>query len=236
MGIPDGTYQYTDPPWPDVVWTTSLDKIVGIEITEAVISENEVAKDAFKNELTDLVLADLKSILPFPFDLTIKPNHKIPIKQAQKRKIIDELVKICSTEAAKLKNFEIMHLDNFDTDIKSYPLHIQEMIYHKGYRNLPKGVKLIKLGRWDSAGKSWNPNTGGRVVPDFTWEKLSPILKVKEDKLKKYQKCDEYWLIIWESGGLHSYYDKIDIFQIPSTGFNKVFLARTYRNMIVVLK
>lgn len=236
IGMPDGTYQYADPPWTDVVWTMSSKRIIGIEITEAVISENELARDAFKNELTDLVLTNLEPTLPFPFDLAIKPNKEIPIKQAQKQEIVQELVKICSLEAARLKNFETMQLEDFGADIKNYPLHIQKMIHLEGYRNLPRGIKSIRLGRWDFVGKSWNSQKGGGVVPDFTQEQLHSILQVKENKLKKYQKCDEYWLIIWESGGLHSYYDKINIFQTPFTKFDKVFLARTYRDMIVVFK
>jgi hypothetical protein len=234
--IPDGDYIHAEPPLPDIVWTTSNNKTIGIEITEAVISQDEFQKDAFKNGLTDLALEKLRDKLPFTFDITIRPYQDRAIGQSQRNSIIDQVVQICLKEAYDLQDAEILTLEDFGSEINTYPSEIQQMILANGFRNLPYGIKSIKIGRWDAAGESWNPHFAGLTVPNFTIEKLRSILDTKEPKLGKYASCNEYWLLIWESGGRHSYYDDISIEEPLNTKFDRVFLARTYRNMVVVLK
>lgn len=221
---------------PDIVWTTADNKKIGVEITEAVISQLEFQKNSFKDEITDCVLEKLRDQLPFNFDITVKPYLDRKISQCQKNNSIGQIVKILLAEAINLKDNEILNLYDFGSDIDIYPPDIKRMILLYGYRNLPDGIKSIKIGRWDSAGESWNPKLGAIWVPDLTLDTLSEIIKKKETKLEKYAVCDEYWLVIWESGGRNSYYKNISAFDPPNTKFQKVFLARTFANVVVVLK
>jgi hypothetical protein len=61
-------------------------------------------------------------------------------------------------------------------------------------------------------------------------------LEDKESKLKSYNSCDEYWLVIWQGGGITGYFKEIE-FEIPiQSKFDKVFILRAIQNDLLILK
>ena len=72
--------------------------------------------------------------------------------------------------------------------------------------------------------------------PHFTKDRLQKVLDKKDGKFSYYKKCDEYWLLIWQSGSLIGEFKKID-FPIPvESKFDKVFVIREYQKDYVILK
>lgn len=234
--LPIGTISPANPPLPDFLLNTQSGKNIGIEITEAVNSEEEIKHLAFRYRITDLVLEQLKNILPFRFALAIYTDNSKTIKSNEIKKTVNDIVNICVEETNTIQDLEFIELENFEADISSYPQDVQGMILQKGLRNLPFGIREITIHRFDVADESWNTKSGGMVVPPFTDEILYPILIEKEEKLLRYTKCDEYWLLIWERGFGFSYYHDVTIKSPVNSKFDKVFLVRTFSGKVEVLK
>jgi hypothetical protein len=234
--FPSGTIASANPPLPDFLLTTQAGKKIGIEITEAVNSEEEIKYLAFRYKITDLVLEKLKNILPFRFALSIYTDNNKVIKSNEINKTVNDIVNICVEETNTIQDLELIELENFEEDICSYPPDVQGMILRKGLRDLPFGINEITLHRFDVADESWNTKSGGMVVPPFTDEIMYEIISEKEEKLLSYAKCAEYWLIIWERGFGFSYYHDVIIESPVKSKFDKVFLVRTFSHEIKVLK
>ena len=206
-------------------------KLIGIEITEAVISETELRKFKFQVSLTDEVLKLLEDKLPFTFSISIelKRDAYLPIKK--KRIIIDEIVELCGRESKALLNLEIYRVNDFGAPINQYPSEVQVDLLNRGYRNLPEGINEISIHRYDSVGKSWNSEATAMMVPNFTIANLLPILKKKHRALKEYFKCDEHWLLIYGDDLPDSYYDNFEINEPVETLFDKVFFMQRGKHL-----
>lgn len=89
--VPKGNEIYDDKP--DYRIQTE-GKLIGIEITEAVVSEAELSRYKFQVSLTDEVLEQLKDKLPFTFSIGIdtKKDAYLPLKK--KRQVINEIVNV----------------------------------------------------------------------------------------------------------------------------------------------
>ena len=206
-------------------------KLIGIEITEAVISEEELRKFKFQVSLTDEVLKLLENKLPFTFSISIKPKKDAYLPIKKKRIIIEEIVELCCRECKALGNLEMYRVNNFDAPIKQYSLEVQEDLLCQGYRNLPDGINEISIHRFDINGKSWNSESTAMMVPNFTNDNLLPILKKKHKALKEYFKCDEQWLLIYGDGLPDSYYDNFEINEPVETLFDRIFFMQRGKHL-----
>jgi hypothetical protein len=223
VDFPSGEIIYSDKP--DYRIKTA-EGLIGIEITEAVINPRDLEKYRFQISLTNDVLHQLQDKLPFTFSIVVKPKQDADLPVKKKRKVVEEVVNLCVKECMFLKEFEHYRVHDFGRTITDFPAEFQEKIFAEGYRNLPEGILEVSIGRYDNAGKSWNCETTGMVVPNFTLDRLRKILKRKESKLEGYTECKEQWLLIWGSGLPESYYDRIEIHETVDTVFDKIFFAQ----------
>lgn len=215
---------------PDYILQTD-NKLIGIEITEAVIDPLELERYRFQVLITDEVLNQLKDKLPFTFYITVDPKKDAVLPIKKRKKVVKELVDLCVRECMELKNLEHYRVHDFGGPIDSFPISVQKQILDSGNRNLPEDILEISIGRYDVVGKSWNGESTAMVVPDFTTEKLKQILVNKEEKLKDYAKCDEHWLLVWGSGLPQSYYSNVEIEEPLDTAFEKVFFIRPEKDL-----
>jgi hypothetical protein len=221
--FPEGQVIYQDKP--DYLIKT-FTKLIGVEITEAVIDPKELSRYRLRVSITDDILDQLKDKLPFTFCIDVDLKKDVNLSLKKKREVISELIDLCCKECISLQNLEFYNVWDFGSPIENFPVDIQNQILAQGYRNLPDGILEISLGRYDDVGKSWNSASTAIVAPNFNFEKLKPILKKKEIKLRDYTKCDEHWLLIWGSGLPDSYYSKVQINYSVETEFNKIFFVR----------
>lgn len=210
-------------------------KIIGIEITEAVISEKELRQFKFQVSLTDEVLKLLEDKLPFTFSISIEPKKDADLPVKKKRIIIEEILKLCCRECKTLQNLDIYRVNNFDEPINQYSLEVQEDLLKRGYRNLPEGINEISIHRFDVGGKSWNSESTAMMVPNFTVANLLPILKKKHKALKEYFRCDEQWLLIYGDGLPDSYYDNFDISEAVDTLFDRIFFMQRGKHLSEII-
>ncbi|MHA8061395.1 hypothetical protein PQG22_08980 [Aquirufa beregesia] len=209
-------------------------RLIGIEITEAIISPTELEKYKFQISITNDVLYELKDKLPFKFDIDIILKNNITISSKKKSKIISEIIELCLNECSNMKDLEIFQVQDFGANINTLPENYLKSIISKGYRNLPYGIHKISIGRCDSAKESWNNESYGMVLPNFTLEKLNRILLEKEKKLMDYAPCNEHWLLIWASRTPQSYYDKVEISDKVESKFDKIFFVQASKGIVEI--
>lgn len=70
-GFPEGHLEHKSPPWPDFVLSITSGEKIGIELTQAVHSDEDKRISSTKNAFTDLVLTKLIPLLPFHFSITV---------------------------------------------------------------------------------------------------------------------------------------------------------------------
>ena len=234
--FPEGYLEHKSPPWPDFVLCVTSGKNIGIELTQAVHNDEDKRISSTKNTFTDLVLDKLVSLLPFHFSITVKPFPKIGISKAEKDKIASEVALFCVSEFSLLQNREYARVEHVDVDLATTEPHISDHLHRMDFRNLPKGIESISIMRFDEHGESFNSQSEASVIPVFTKENLLERLGDKESKLEKYNYCDEYWLVIWQGGGITGYFKEIE-FEIPiQSKFDKVFILRAIQNDLLILK
>lgn len=64
------------------------------------------------------------------------------------------------------------------------------------------------------------------MVPNFTIDKLQPILDKIHKALKEYAKCDEQWLLIYGDDLPGSYYHNVEINETVHSDFDKIFFIQ----------
>lgn len=234
--FPEGHLEHTSPPWPDFVLRVTSGKNIGIELTQAVHNDEDKRISSTKNTFTNLVLNKLIPLLPFHFSITVKPFPKIGVSKAERDKIATEVALFCVKEFSLLQNMQHASVEHVDVDLSTTERNIREHLHRMDFRNLPKGIESISIMRFDEHGESFNSQSEASVIPLFTKEKLLERLGDKESKLEKYNSCDEYWLIIWQGGGISGYFKEIE-FEIPiQSKFDKVFILRDIQNDLLILK
>lgn len=235
-GFPEGNLEHASPPWPDFVLSIATGKKIGIELTQAVHSDEDKRISATKNTFTDLVLTKLMPLLPFHFSISVKPFPNVGVNKAEKNKIAMEVAMFCVKEFSSLQNQEYARVEHVELDLSTAESTIRNHLYNMGLRNLPKGIQSISITRYDEHGESFNSQSEASTIPFFTKEKLLERLEDKESKLKYYNPCDEYWLIIWQGGGITGYFKEIK-FETPlQSNFDKVFILRSIQNDLLILK
>jgi hypothetical protein len=234
--FPQGHLEHKLPPWPDFVLTTTSDKSVGIEFTQVVHNNEDKRISSTKNSFTDLVITKLVPLLPFHFSIIVRLFPKVGVSKTEKEKIAMEVAIFCASEFSSLQNMEHASVEHVEVDLATAEPLIKNQLYNLGLRNLPKGIQSIDITRFDEHGESFNTQSEASVIPFFTKEKLMERLEHKESKLKSYKSCDEYWLIIWQGGGITGYF-KDPQFEIPiQSKFDKVFILRAIQNDLLILK
>jgi hypothetical protein len=235
-GFPQGNLEHKPPQWPDFVLSIATGKKIGIELTQAVHSDEEKRISATKNTFTDLVLTKLIPLLPFHFSISVKPFPNVGVNKAKKNKIATEVAMFCVKEFSSLQNQEYARVEHVELDLSAAESTIRNHLYNMGLRNLPKGIQSISILRFDEHGESFNSGSEAATIPFFTEEKLLERLEDKESKLQGYNSCDEYWLVIWQGGGITGYF-KDPQFEIPiQSRFDKVFILRSTQNDLLILK
>lgn len=232
-GFPKGEIRFTDRP--DYI-VRDEGKTIGIEITQAVHSPKAKMISNEQKLFTDLVIDKLINLLPFHFSLTVDLDSSIGIPKAKKDSIAAQVANVCALEFSSLEDVSHAELENEETDFLTLDPSIREHLKAMGLRNLPKGVKGISIFRCDAHNSSFNSAAEAGFIPRFTKEKLVEILADKHEKLKRYQICDEFWLVIWQGGGLTGYFKEINFDKPISTTFDKVFIVRGFENDFIILK
>ena len=196
-GFPEGHLEHKSPPWPDFVLSITSGKNIGIELTQAVHNDEDKRISSTKNAITDLVLTKLIPLLPFHFSIIVKPFPKVGVSKTEKDKIATEVAVFCVKEFSSLQNEEHASVEHVELDLTTTEPTIRNHLYNMGLRNLPKGIESISITRYDEHGESFNSQSEAATIPFFTKERLLERLEDKESKLKSYNSCDEYWLVIW---------------------------------------
>lgn len=105
----------------------------------------------------------------------------------------------------------------------------------ENFGQLPDEIDSINFFHYPSLQKAFFSQSAGGVLPDLTLKHLQVILNKKHRALKKYQNCDEHWLLIEEGTFLSDSFGDISIEEFK-TDFQNVFLYRHAKGEIVQLK
>ena len=199
-------------------------KKIGIEITQ-IFQDQENPKgslirkiETYQRHLLEDTVEALKDI-GARFCLIDIGISKQNFSTSLKPKI---LARICTTEIQnnipETANFENLTLN----------------INNEG--QLPRLIDHVTVWFSSSLSDFEYVESSGGVGMVLTNEKLQFILKKKEDQIKAYKKCDEYWLIIKEGSSMADYFPVIDINKSNvQTSFDKIFLFRQSGSEIIKL-
>jgi hypothetical protein len=231
--FPEGILDH--PNSPDFILTTTYKKI-GIELTQMFHSNEAKQLSSEKNDFTDLVVHKLSKRLPYHFGLTIDIDENIGVGKGKREKIACDVSEICFNEFKDVADYSGRHIHNLDFDIDDSLQDLKKQLYLQGYRKLPAGVEYIRIFRCDAHEASFNSESNAAWIPPFTKDRLQEVLDKKDCKISRYIKCNEYWLLIWQSGSLIGEFKEID-FQIPvESKFDRIFVLREYQKDYVILK
>jgi hypothetical protein len=234
--FPQGTVLKMNPPAADYLLSTSSGEKIGIELTEAFHNKEakRISSDTYK--FTRLVLEKLEKKLSFSFSIDIDINIEKGIPKSISKNIVNNTATFCINEFADLIDYEYRALTNINKDLEKMDDSARNMILSRGYRNLPKGVERIAISRHDSVSESWNSQGEGGPVPHFTDEYLRDILTKKEEKLKKYEPCNQFWLVIKEGNYYSGTFHDIQTSTPVDSSFHNIFICRLSSHEIVELK
>lgn len=220
----------------DVIFNVNGGEKIGIELTELIYDEILMNTSERQNRFTKQVVDSLKNKIHFKFMLDIVLDPKVPINGNHWAKIIDETVEICSSEFQDIESLKSKRLDQLDVNWEEMDLITRDYFYNQGFRKLPAPISNIKLSRFDVLDNSTYSSSKSGFVPDLTNQGLHSFLKKKEKKIKGYQKCDKYWLVLIEGKDFYSSYKSFNINGLFDTSFDKVFIFRSFDNDVIVLK
>jgi hypothetical protein len=206
---------------------------IGVEIVE-LLEPDKKMESSVKSKLTENVIKRLKTKLPYPFTLNIDfvPKNKAK-PNINKREM--ELVAIFEELGRDLEDLGQLQFDKFDGDFEEFPEDVQKKIIAQGFMPLPSGVTRINFARFDSLEYSFNSQREGGLVPLLKVEKIQNEIDKKNNKMPNYQKFSEHWLILEEGNGMPGYYDNIPNHAIFNTTFDRVFIIRLFKNVLVEL-
>jgi hypothetical protein len=234
--FPKGMIVKTTPPAADYLLTTLSGEKIGIELTEVFhnVEAKRISSETYK--FTGLVLEKLKKHLPFSFSIDIDLDKKKGVPKPTLKETVSETVNFCVNEFADLMDYEHRVLTNIEINLDRVDASFKDVILSRGYRNLPKGVEKVAMSRYDSVSESWNSQGEGGPVPHFTDEYLRAILTKKEEKLKKYKPCNQFWLVIKEGNYYSGTFHNIQISTPADSSYHKIFICRVSNHDIIELK
>lgn len=230
--MPIGSEEFKDRP--DVIYTTSEGKTIGIEITECIYDENAKKKKENQIKFNYEIIAQLEAKLPFKFVLDIELNNDIKLKR--KKSVIKEVLDFCTEEFIDLNTFLPIQYENLDLDWNILDNKIKEQIIASNYRKLPPEILNICITRNDKLEKSTHFESTFGMVPNFSKKDLEKILDKKNKALKNYMTCNQYWLLIVEGWDFYSYFGSIEIINEIKTEFDKILIFRRFTNEVVSIK
>ncbi|MCZ2223480.1 MAG: hypothetical protein LC122_07600 [Chitinophagales bacterium] len=226
--FPKGEIIYQDKP--DFLIKAN-DKIIGVEITEAINDTEELTKYKIQVDVANRVLEKLKNILKFTFSIDISLNNYC-LSNKRREEISHKLMEICSKEYYNLKNLEGFIIRNYKQPINKISIKERNILEKMGYRYLPEEVDYIYITRYDIDAESWNSQGVAFWAPAFDVGKLSSILEKKEKKLIDYTKCDEQWLILFCTGLAYSYYKRFNLNETIDSDFDKIFFIQLNEKLL----
>lgn len=201
---------------PDFI-VTCQGKTIGIEIAEVFqdshlgksskLKERERVHEAFGNELLQCLVSKQRKKQFFMLDVSFSNDHFISKRQ------IKALVGQCWIPCMEFIWNNTQGSIRIDNDSENFPDIINSVfIQLADYRQDPIYC-----------------NNQGGMVDSLRFEHIERTLKVHEEALKAYQKCDEYWLVIREGNYYAGSFSDISFdIQIPIiSAFDKVFVLRT---------
>ena len=221
---------------PDVIFTTTTGKVIGIELTECIYDEVLMEESEYQIKFNEKVISQLETKMPFKFHLAVDLDNKNPLKQNQIESIIKGVIEICIQEFASLSPYESRDVEQLDVDWEKAPISIQQHFLQRGYRKLPKGIRRIQMSRFDFLERSSHSEFKSGVVPDFTAEHIDIILDKKNKAILRYKLCDEQWLVICEGCDFYSYINNVRIGQEFESKFDKIFMLRTSMSEVINIK
>lgn len=216
--FPEGSYNQTESP--DFI-LESKSKKIGIEITE-VFQDSHLGHSKFqqrssvRHNFTMKLIGMLQAEIPFTFHVNIYFNDHHHLGKNEEKEILLQLYNCCKEPLSILNNYEAIEIDDF--------------------RILPRTINSIRINRYDGLDASFDEKPDGGIVSNLEIKHLEPHLRDKDLKLRKYQKCDEYWLIIREGNYYAGSFKFVDLDLPLKSEFDKVFLFRTNQNEILELK
>ncbi len=198
------------------------EKIIGVELTE--IFQDSTDKDSKLQKkssdgisFTEDFIKEIQPNIPFKFAVNFHFSRFHPIRKFERQNLIKEISKICIPSLIRLHNKEFLDFDY--------------------YNGIPEQIDLIQFSRYDALNESYNSRSEGGIVRSLTSEPLQKVINKKEKKLRNYSPCDEYWLVIREGNYYAgSFSDDIDEEITVKSNFDRIFLLRTKKEELIILK
>ena len=205
---------------PDFILELTKRKI-GIEITEVFQDSNNgpsklQAKSSDQSAFVDGLIKTIQPNIPFTFHLSIHFNIFHSVKRQKREALYITLAPLCISALKLLSDKQNISINDF--------------------RLLPKEISKIHLSRYDGLVKSFNEQLEGGGISNLSNEHIATILSKKDESLKKYQPCDEFWLLIKEGNYYAGHFDEILLQDPIISDFTKVFLVRSSKLELVQLK
>lgn len=207
---------------PDFIISNEKGKI-GIELTE-VFQDSHLNNGQSKFQqlssdrhsfTTDLINI-IEQYISFTFHIAIHFNDFNHLKKSKKHIVLKKAFKSCINQTLNLENKKSITINDFQV--------------------LPEEINSITIGRYDGLDSSYDEKPEGGCVSDLTDVHLNEILKKKHKKLKKYQKCNQFWLLIKEGNYYAGSFAEVKVENEFETDFDKIFLLRSNYNELIVIK
>ena len=205
---------------PDFLIQTAGKKI-GIELTE-IFQDSYNGHSKYqqrfsdRKKFTEKLIPELQKFVDFTFHISIHFSDFIHLKKSKEKELLLKAFKACVNHLIQLKNMQGVLIEDF--------------------RKLPEEINSIHIGRFDGLAESYDEMPDGGAVSNMTNAHIAPIISKKEKKLKKYQVCDEHWLLIKEGNYYAGTFSDIKIDYPIITNFSKIFLFRINKSEIIELK
>jgi hypothetical protein len=195
------------------------EKIIGVEVTQIFVdnlinnSSKIKEKEVLQGFLGDRLCEKVSLFIPFKFVLSIDFSDRIFYKND-----IDRIVHSSEKYLKQIKFSE-----------QSFTQSIENL------GQLPDEIDYLYFIRNDKLNFSRYCYSDGAILPTLRLQNLKAILQDKEEALKGYKKCDEYWLLIEEGAFPSDSFGDISIKKFQ-TIYDKVFLYRKAHAQTIRLK
>ncbi|MGH8562646.1 MAG: hypothetical protein ACREXW_00620 [Gammaproteobacteria bacterium] len=211
--LPEGEVKHGDKP--DVI--IEGQRKIGIEVTrfflqDGAIADNEQKQDKIRQDVLQEAQRQFVDQGGKPIEISVGFNLEKPIGQTNK--FVKKLVELA-------KRVEALDAGT---------------VFRHVYKDLPEldylyvNTKLYSDPKW----RAYNVYT----VPMMSIQRLSDIIRTKENKVKEYTNCDAYWLLIvvdfWDPAQDQEI--RVEDFGLSSDVFGRIIIYKTAFDHIVEAK
>jgi len=166
--LPNGSINYTERP--DVLYSTTEGKLIGIEITEAYHNPDGKRVHNFTTKFNKDLLEKVIKKLPFKFDLSVEFVADLGSSKVIKQKPVQNLLEIVCGIIIRnfydLKNNETRYIENYNDDTGSkIDNHLKVILKREGFINMPPMIVGISMTRCDNLIKSHHFESNVGVLP-----------------------------------------------------------------------